>query len=81
LLTDSSTNGTTILTRSGPGAPAQPVQLTNGQSRNVGEWDIIRLHASVEIGRADRLPDRSPAVSRDSVMADDPTMAMRLPLH
>jgi hypothetical protein len=81
VVTDSSTNGTTLLTRSGPGVAPQQVQLTNGQSRTVGEWDIIRLHATVEIGRADRLPDRSPAVSPDSVMADAPTMAMRLPLN
>jgi hypothetical protein len=81
VVTDSSTNGTTILTRTGPGVAPQSVQLTNGQSRTVGEWDIIRLHATVEIARADRLPDRSPAVSPDSVMADAPTMAMRLPLN
>jgi hypothetical protein len=80
IVTDSSTNGTTIVTRSGPGAPPQNAQLTNGQSRSVGEWDIIRLHQTVEIGRADRLPDRAPAVTPDSVMADAPTMAIRLPL-
>ena len=45
VVTDSSTNGTTILTRSGPGAVPKQVQLTNGQSRTVGEWDIIKLHA------------------------------------
>ncbi|HEY2795000.1 MAG TPA: FHA domain-containing protein, partial [Micromonosporaceae bacterium] len=80
IMTDSSTNGTTLLTRSGPGVAPQTVKLTNGQSRSVGEWDVIMLHTNVEIGRADRLPDRSPAVSPDSVMADAPTMAMRLPI-
>jgi hypothetical protein len=77
--TDSSTNGTTILVRSAPGAPPQTVSLTSGQSRAIGEWDVIRLHQTVEIARADRLPDRAPAASPDSVMADAPTMAMRLP--
>ena len=79
VVTDSSTNGTTILTRTDPSAPPQTVQLTNGQSRTLGEWDTIRLHKTVEISRADRLPDRPPAATPDSVMADAPTMAMRLP--
>jgi hypothetical protein len=77
--TDSSTNGTVVLVRTGPGAPPQTVTLTSGQSRVIGEWDIIRLHQTVEIARSDRLPDRAQAASPDSVMADAPTMAMRLP--
>ncbi len=79
VVTDSSTNGTTILTRTDPSAAPQTVALTNGQSRTLGEWDTIRLHKTVEISRADRLPDRAPAASPESVMADAPTMAMRLP--
>ena len=77
--TDSSTNGTTILARTGPGAQPQTITLKSGQSRTIGEWDSIRLHQTVEIVRADRLPDRPPASTPDSVMADAPTMAMRLP--
>jgi hypothetical protein len=76
--TDSSTNGTTIFARPGPGAPPKAVQLTSGQSHTLGEWDVIRLHQTVEISRADRLPDRAPTGSPESVMADAPTMAMRL---
>ncbi len=78
-VTDSSTNGTTLLTRPGPGATPQPVTLKSGQSHQIGEWDIIKLYEGVEVGRADRLPDRPPAASPESVMADAPTMAMRLP--
>jgi hypothetical protein len=79
LATDSSTNGTTVLVRTGPGAPPQAISLTSGQTRVIGEWDVIRLHQTVEIARADRLPDRAQAASPESVMADAPTMAMRLP--
>ncbi|HEY2793873.1 MAG TPA: FHA domain-containing protein [Micromonosporaceae bacterium] len=79
IATDQSTNGTTILHRPAPGAPVQTLSLTSGQSRAIGEWDIIRLHKTVEIARADRLPDRAQAASPDSVMADAPTMAIRLP--
>jgi len=53
--------------------------MANGQSQPVGEWDLIVLFDGVEIGRADRLPARSPAVTPDSVMADAPTMALRIP--
>ncbi len=78
-ITDSSTNGTTIVTRTGPAANPGHVKLNSGQSHNLGEWDIIRLYQGVEIARADRLPARSPAVTPDSVMADAPTMALRMP--
>jgi predicted component of type VI protein secretion system len=78
-VTDSSTNGTTVLTRSGPGATPKPVKLKSGQSHELGDWDVIKLYEGVEVGRADRLPDRAPAASPESVMADAPTMAMRLP--
>jgi hypothetical protein len=79
IATDQSTNGTTILHRPAPGAPVQTISLTSGQSRSIGEWDIIRLHQTVEIARADRLPDRAQSASPDSVMADAPTMAIRMP--
>lgn len=78
-ITDASTNGTTILARSGPGATPQSVELTSGQSHQLGEWDIIQLYQGVEIARADRLPARPPAVTPDSVMADAPTMSLRVP--
>jgi len=77
--TDSSTNGTTILVRTGPTTPPQTVTLASGQSRTIGEWDTIQLHQTVLVGRADRLPDRPPSATPDSVMADAPTMAIRLP--
>ncbi len=78
-VTDSSTNGTTLITRTGPSAAPQTIALSSGQSHQLGEWDIIRLYQGVEIGRSDRLPGRPPAVTPDSVMADAPTMALRIP--
>lgn len=78
-MTDQSTNGTTLLTRTGPGAAPKVVSLKSGQTHEVGEWDIIKLYEGVEVGRADRLPDRPPAATPESVMVDAPTMAMRLP--
>jgi len=78
-ITDTSTNGTTILVRSGPSATPQSVELASGQSHQLGEWDIIHLYQGVEIARADRLPARPPAVTPDSVMADAPTMSLRVP--
>lgn len=77
-ITDTSTNGTTLLRRSSPASSPQTIKMTNGQSQTVGEWDLIVLFDGVEIGRADRLPARSPAVTPDSVMADAPTMALRI---
>lgn len=78
-ITDSSTNGTTIVTRTSAAAIPQTVVLTSGQSQALGEWDIIRLYQGVEIARSDRLPGRPPLVTPDSVMADAPTMAIRIP--
>jgi predicted component of type VI protein secretion system len=78
-ITDSSTNGTTIITRTGPNSPTKTVTLSSGESHELGEWDTIRLYQGVEIGRADRLPGRAPAAAPESVMVDAPTMALRLP--
>jgi len=79
VVTDGSTNGTTVVARPGPGAPSQKITLSSGQSHTLGEWDTIRLHQTVELGRADRLPERAPVVTPESVMTDAPTMAIRLP--
>jgi hypothetical protein len=77
-IADTSTNGTTVLRRTGPGEAPASEKLTNGQHRQLGEWDIIVLYDGVEIARADRLPARPPALSPSSVMADAPTQALRI---
>lgn len=80
LATDVSTNGVVVLGRTSVTAPPRRVTLTRDQPYVVGEWDEIELHPEVTIGRADRPPSgsRGQAV-QNSVMADAPTIAMRLP--
>jgi hypothetical protein len=78
-VTDLSTNGTVLLSRSGPRDKARPTGLTRDQAHRVGEWDVIQLHRDVEVGRADRPGRPSGPVQPESVMGDAPTMAMRLP--
>ena len=56
-ITDTSTNGTTLVRRTGPTEPPVTEKLTNGQHKQLGEWDVVVLYEGVEIGRADRLPD------------------------
>jgi hypothetical protein len=81
VVTDVSTNGSTVLARSGPRQPPRRVPLERGQSYRLGEWDSVALHTTVELGRADRRPGephgRGPAPA--SVLADAPTRALRLP--
>jgi hypothetical protein len=77
-IADTSTNGTTLLRRTGPTEPPITEKLTKGQSKQLGEWDIVVLYEGVEIGRADRLPARAPSAASISVMADAPTQALRI---
>jgi predicted component of type VI protein secretion system len=77
-IADTSTNGTTLVRRTGPTEAPVTEKLTKGQNKQLGEWDIVVLYEGVEIGRADRLPARSPAVTPSSVMADAPTQALRI---
>ena len=77
-IADTSTNGTTLVRRTGPADQPATEKLANGQREQLGEWDIIVLYEGVEIARADRLPSRSPAATPDSVMADAPTQALRI---
>jgi hypothetical protein len=77
-IADTSTNGTTLVRRGAPTDSPATEKLTNGQSKQLGEWDVIVLYEGVEIARADRLPARSPAPTPDSVMADAPTQALRI---
>jgi hypothetical protein len=80
LATDVSTNGVIVLGRTNAGAQPRRVTLPREQPYVVGEWDEIELHPRVTIGRADRPASgsRGQAV-QNSVMADAPTIALRLP--
>ncbi|MBM0240010.1 FHA domain-containing protein, partial [Micromonospora sp. ATA32] len=77
VVTDLSTNGSGIRPA---GSMAEPdrVALAPQQSRVLGEGDIVELYPGVQIGRADELPTGAP-FTPTSVMAEAPTMAMRLP--
>lgn len=71
VVTDASTNGTSVRT------PAGPVPLTAGQEYAVGEDDVIELYQGVELGWPHRF--RGGAAEPASVMADAPTVMFRLP--
>ncbi len=78
VVTDTSTNGTVIRTRSGPDAVPGTVTLSRGQRRALGEWDAVELHEGVVLARADR-PRNADRAPEAPVMAEAPTIAIRLP--
>jgi hypothetical protein len=79
-VTDLSTNGTTVLLRAGPQAPPERIRLAHGEPRRLGEWDTVELYTEVEVIRpARRLTAATVAFEPSSVLADAPTVAMRLP--
>ncbi|MFE9688223.1 FHA domain-containing protein [Micromonospora sp. NPDC005806] len=77
IVTDTSTNGSGI--RPG-GSMAEPdrIALAPQQSRVLAEGDLVELYPGVQIGRADALTSDA-KFTPNSVMAEAPTMAMRLP--
>ncbi|MFI2646283.1 FHA domain-containing protein [Micromonospora fulviviridis] len=77
IVTDTSTNGSGV--RPG-GSMAEPdrIALAPQQSRVLGEGDLVELYPGVQIGRADEVTSDA-KFSPTSVMAEAPTMAMRLP--
>ncbi|MEU1684204.1 FHA domain-containing protein [Micromonospora sp. NPDC005707] len=77
VVTDTSTNGSGV--RPG-GSMAEPdrIALAPQQSRVLGEGDLVELYPGVQIGRADEVASDA-KFSPTSVMAEAPTMAMRLP--
>lgn len=75
VVTDTSTNGTVVY---GAGGPAESVTLTRGQQRMLGERETVQLHEGVELSRADR-PHATEGPAEAPVMAEAPTMAIRLP--
>jgi hypothetical protein len=68
---DTSTNGTTVRT------PAGPVPLTAGQAYGLSNDDVIELYEGVELGRPTRF--HGGAARPSSVMAEAPTVSIRLP--
>ncbi|MEU4770635.1 FHA domain-containing protein [Micromonospora sp. NPDC023644] len=77
IVTDVSTNGSGIRP-GGSMAEADRVPLAPQQSRVLAEGDMVELYPGVQIGRPDELPAGAP-YTPTSVMAEAPTMAMRLP--
>ncbi|MGW5671349.1 FHA domain-containing protein [Micromonospora sp. NPDC003776] len=77
IVTDTSTNGSGIRP-GGSMAEADRLALAPQQSRVLAEGDIVELYPGVHVGRADDLPSDA-KFSPTSVMAEAPTMAMRLP--
>lgn len=71
VVTDTSTNGTSIRT------PAGAVPLASGQSYGLGDDDVIELYQGVELGRPTRFYGGTAAPA--SVMAEAPTVSIRLP--
>ncbi|MDI5940428.1 FHA domain-containing protein, partial [Micromonospora sp. DH15] len=57
---------------------ADRIALKPQQSRVLSAGDMVELYPGVQVGRADELPSGAP-FTPTSVMAEAPTMAMRLP--
>lgn len=79
LLTDVSTNGTIVRSRTSPFASADEVLLTGGPSYPLKPWDTVELHDRVVLARAGQPTSRS-AGAGGTVMGDAPTITMRPPL-
>ncbi|MGV9982289.1 FHA domain-containing protein [Micromonospora wenchangensis] len=77
IVTDVSTNGSGVRPN-GSMAEAERVPLAPKQSRVLGGADMVELYPGVQVGRARELPTGA-AFTPTSVMAEAPTMAMRLP--
>lgn len=71
VVTDTSTNGTSVRT------PAGAVPLSAGQAYGLGDDDVIELYQGVELGRPTRF--RGGAAAPASVMAEAPTVSIRMP--
>jgi len=76
---DNSTNGTTVLRRTGPGGPPRRESLNRGDSGGIGQWDTVELYEGIEVGRADRGAGPVKGATTASVMAEAPTQSIRLP--
>ncbi|WFE42137.1 FHA domain-containing protein [Micromonospora sp. WMMD998] len=77
VVTDTSTNGSGIRP-GGSMAETDRIPLPPQQSRTLGEGDLIELYPGVQVGRAAETTSDA-TYAPNSVMAEAPTMAMRLP--
>ncbi|WP_207914525.1 FHA domain-containing protein [Micromonospora sp. KC213] len=77
IVTDVSTNGSGIRPN-GSLVESERVPLAPKQSRVLAGADMVELYPGVQIGRAEALPSGA-SFTPTSVMAEAPTMAMRLP--
>lgn len=76
---DTSTNGSTVLLRTGPADAPRRAPLNRGEVAPLTEWDTVELYEGVELGRADRASGPvTGAPSTGSVMAEAPTQSIRL---
>jgi predicted component of type VI protein secretion system len=80
LVTDVSTNGAAVLARTSATVAPREIELNRGEPKAMGEWDEVELYPDITVGRADRPPaDVAKDGAPNSVMADAPTIALRLP--
>ncbi|MEU5831977.1 FHA domain-containing protein, partial [Micromonospora tulbaghiae] len=77
VVTDTSTNGSGVRP-GGSMAEQERLALAPQQSRVLAEGDLIELYPGVQVGRADDMSSDA-KYTPNSVMAEAPTMAMRLP--
>jgi hypothetical protein len=75
---DTSTNGTTVLQRTGPAEAVRRVPLNRGDGGTLGEWDTVELYEGIELGRADRGAGPVAGAPTVSVMTEAPTQSIRL---
>ncbi|HET6215034.1 MAG TPA: FHA domain-containing protein [Micromonosporaceae bacterium] len=75
---DSSTNGTVVRTPAGPDGSTEEVRLSRGDSHVLGDRDVVEVYDDVELARPGRWRTGGMVEAR-SVMADAPTVAMRMP--
>jgi hypothetical protein len=79
LVSDVSTNGTVIRSRSSAYGPAEEVHLTGGPPYPLKPWDTVEPHDRVVLGRADRMPTGYGGHG-GSVMGDAPTISLGPPM-
>jgi pSer/pThr/pTyr-binding forkhead associated (FHA) protein len=79
-VTDVSTNGTVVHSRSSPYTAADQVHLTGGAPYPLKPWDTIQLHDGVVLSRPGYGVSRFTG-GPGSVMADAPTISMRPPRY
>jgi hypothetical protein len=77
-VTDVSTNGSVVVSRSGPDDRGHSTKLGRGEGAPVSEWSGVRLYDDLEIGYATRSPGAPTDGPAGSVMAEAPTQAIRL---